>query len=225
MAAAKWRPCAAASISAARRSRRSSSTRDGEVLGEARRPTPTEGGPAGRRRAMAAALAEAAERPASRPTRSPGRRRLARRRRRGDRRRSRAPQPARLGGQLPARRALSDALGATVRVGNDVDVATDAEFKLGAGKPYDSLLGVFWGTGVGGGLIIDGKRWTGRGAAGEIGHMVVKLGGAQVPLRAARLHGGLRRARGDGGAGPARARRRARRPSCSRSWSSATATG
>ena len=62
---------------------------------------------------------------------------------------------------------LEKALGAPVRLGNDVDVATNAEFELGAGKPYRSLLGVFWGTGVGGGLILDGKRWLGRGAAGE----------------------------------------------------------
>jgi glucokinase len=76
---------------------------------------------------------------------------------------------------------LSDALGPPVRIGNDVDVATEAEFKLGAGTPYRSLLGVFWGTGVGGGLILDGKRWLGRGAAGEIGHMVVEIGGARCP--------------------------------------------
>jgi glucokinase len=68
-----------------------------------------------------------------------------------------------------------------VLIANDVDVATNAEFKLGAGEPYDSLLGVFWGTGVGGGLILDGKRWTGRGAAGEIGHMVIERGGARCP--------------------------------------------
>ena len=68
-----------------------------------------------------------------------------------------------------------------MRVANDVDVATNAEFKLGAGKPYESLLGVFWGTGVGGGVILDGKRWLGRGAAGEIGHMVVERGGARCP--------------------------------------------
>jgi glucokinase len=41
------------------------------------------------------------------------------------------------------------------------------------------LLGVFWGTGVGGGLILDGKPWTGRGGAGEIGHVVVELDGAR----------------------------------------------
>lgn len=75
--------------------------------------------------------------------------------------------------------ALQEALGPAVRVGNDVQVATDSEFKLGAGRLYKSLLGVFWGTGVGAGLILDGKPWTGRGGAGEIGHMVVEIDGAK----------------------------------------------
>ena len=74
---------------------------------------------------------------------------------------------------------LAGELGTGVSVGNDVQVATDAEFRLGAGRPYKSLLGVFWGTGVGGGLILDGKPWLGRGGAGEIGHMVVKIDGAR----------------------------------------------
>jgi glucokinase len=60
-----------------------------------------------------------------------------------------------------------------------VQVATDAEFSLGAGRLYDSLLGVFWGTGVGGGLILDRRPWTGRGGAGEIGHVVVEMDGAR----------------------------------------------
>jgi glucokinase len=76
---------------------------------------------------------------------------------------------------------LSRDLGTHVHVGNDVQVATDAEFALGAGRRYRSLLGVMWGTGVGGGLILDGKPWLGRGGAGEIGHMVVKLGGRRCP--------------------------------------------
>jgi glucokinase len=76
---------------------------------------------------------------------------------------------------------LHEGLGTVVRVGNDVQVATDAEFKLGAGKPYNSVLGVFWGTGVGGGMILGGKPWLGRGGAGEIGHVVVKQGGAHCP--------------------------------------------
>jgi glucokinase len=68
-----------------------------------------------------------------------------------------------------------------VKVGNDVQVATEAEFHLGAGHPYDSLLGVFWGTGVGGGIVLDGRPWLGRGSAGEIGHTVVKENGAKCP--------------------------------------------
>ena len=76
---------------------------------------------------------------------------------------------------------LAEALGTQVRIGNDVQVATNAELALGAGRPYNSLLGVFWGTGVGGGLILDGKPWLGRGAAGEIGHMVIHRGGARCP--------------------------------------------
>jgi glucokinase len=82
---------------------------------------------------------------------------------------------------FPLADTLSSELGTPVRVGNDVQVATGAEFKLGAGKPYRSILGVFWGTGVGGGLILDGRPWLGRGAAGEIGHMVVKAGGRRCP--------------------------------------------
>ena len=58
-------------------------------------------------------------------------------------------------------------------------MATDAEALLGAGRPYPSLLGVFWGTGVGGGIVLDGRPWIGRGAAGEIGHVVVKRDGAR----------------------------------------------
>ncbi len=76
---------------------------------------------------------------------------------------------------------LSERLGTRVMVGNDVQVATQAEFHLGAGKPYESVLGVFWGTGVGGGLILNGQPWLGRGGAGEIGHMVVRNGGARCP--------------------------------------------
>ena len=84
-------------------------------------------------------------------------------------------------GTFELAKTLGETLGTTVRVGNDVQVATDAEFKLGSGKPYKSLLGVFWGTGVGGGLILDRKPWLGRGGAAEIGHVVVKQGGAHCP--------------------------------------------
>src|SRR4029077_8874998 len=82
-------------------------------------------------------------------------------------------------GSFPLGAELSAALGCEVKLGNDVQVATQAEFELGAGRPYRSLLGVSWGTGVGGGLILDGQMWTGRGGAGEIGHIVVELDGAR----------------------------------------------
>jgi glucokinase len=82
---------------------------------------------------------------------------------------------------VPVAKLLGSQLGATVKIGNDVSVATRAEFELGAGKEFRSLLGVFWGTGVGGGLILEGVEWHGRGGAGEIGHMVVKRGGALCP--------------------------------------------
>ena len=155
----------------------------GKVAGESRRPTPTSGGPQDVADEMAAALREAAEQAEVETGALDGRRgRLPGRRRREDRRRLRRPQPAGLGGQLPAGRAtLKEALGTEVRVGNDVQVATEAEFHLGAGREFGSLIGVFWGTGVGGGLVLDGKPWLGRGAAGEIGHMVVKRGGAKCP--------------------------------------------
>src|SRR5206468_10124120 len=83
-------------------------------------------------------------------------------------------------GAVPVAARLREDLGVEqVHIGNDVSVATAAEFELGAGRPFRSLLGVFWGTGVGGGLILDGQEWSGRGGAGEIGHMVVKQGGAR----------------------------------------------
>ncbi len=157
-------------------------TADGEVLGDARRPTPTSGGPEDVARQMAEALAEAAEKAGLQTDSlggigvgSPGD---------VDAATGAVARARNLPGweqAFPLAARLSEALGAPVRVGNDVDVATNAEFKLGAGRPYGSLLGIFWGTGVGGGLILDGKRWLGRGAAGEVGHMVVRQGGRRCP--------------------------------------------
>jgi glucokinase len=75
--------------------------------------------------------------------------------------------------------ALSSALdGLPVAVDNDVNVGTLAEHRLGAGKGADNLLGVFAGTGIGAGVILDGELRRGpTGAAGEIGHMIVRRGG------------------------------------------------
>lgn len=74
---------------------------------------------------------------------------------------------------------LQRRLDTSVKLGNDVRVATRAEHMLGAGRGANSMLCVFWGTGVGGGVVLDGELWLGRGGAGEIGHMVVKQGGAR----------------------------------------------
>jgi len=84
-------------------------------------------------------------------------------------------------GEFPLGPELEQRLGTRVKLGNDVSVATEAEFRLGAGKAFDSILGVFWGTGVGGGIILDGEQWVGRGSAGEIGHIVVKIDGDRCP--------------------------------------------
>ncbi|MGI9557100.1 MAG: ROK family protein [Solirubrobacterales bacterium] len=152
----------------------------GAVLGQARQPTPTEGGPQDVADAIANAM-RAAARDAGVATGSlsgigvgsPGD--VVE----GEGIVSQARNLPGWEGSFPLGSSLSGALGAPVRVGNDVQVATNAEVALGAGRPYSSLLGVFWGTGVGGGVILEGKPWLGRGAAGEIGHMVVRRGGAR----------------------------------------------
>jgi glucokinase len=151
---------------------------DGEVHGQSRHPTPTSGGPRAVADACIAAMREAAgdDRLEAIGVGSPGVIDA------GAGTVTSARNLPDWEGMFPLGPELSEALGAPVAIGNDVDVATLAEFELGAGKPYDSLLGVFWGTGVGGGIILDGKRWAGRGAAAEIGHVVVQRdGGAKCP--------------------------------------------
>jgi glucokinase len=67
--------------------------------------------------------------------------------------------------------------GTTVIVDNDVRAAVMGELRQGAGRPFQNFLGVFVGTGVGGGLVLGGALFHGRGNAGEIGHTIVKPGG------------------------------------------------
>jgi glucokinase len=73
--------------------------------------------------------------------------------------------------------AVAAELGVRVAIGNDVSVAVEAERRFGAGRGLRSFLGVFWGTGVGGGIVLDGRVVAGRGSAGEIGHVCAKPGG------------------------------------------------
>jgi glucokinase len=153
---------------------------ENEVLGQSRRATPTKGGPEDVAKEVEACLREAAAQ-ADLGTRdlagvgvgSPGD---------ADEKTGVVSDARNLPGWIgpfPLGEHLSGQFGVPVRVGNDVQVAVQSEFELGAGKEFDTILGVWWGTGVGGGLILDGKPWLGRGAAAEIGHVVVKDGGAR----------------------------------------------
>ncbi len=64
--------------------------------------------------------------------------------------------------------------GFQAKVGNDANVAALGEMWQGGGKGYNSIVLVTLGTGVGGGVIVDGQIITGsNGAAGEIGHLLV----------------------------------------------------
>ena len=63
---------------------------------------------------------------------------------------------------------------ANIRVGNDANVAALGEMWKGGGRGFDSIVMVTLGTGVGGGIIVDGKMVAGaNGAGGEIGHLNV----------------------------------------------------
>jgi len=79
---------------------------------------------------------------------------------------------------LNFKKILGEHFGIDIMISNDVDVATIGEHKFGAGVGYDSAVCVFVGTGVGAGIIQNGKIWVGSsGTAGEIGHIVVDSGG------------------------------------------------
>ena len=154
----------------------------GAVLGESRLPTPTTGGPPDVAAAMVEAVRQAAEEAGVATSEldgvgigSPGavddaEGTVAKARNLPD-----------WEDAYPLRDRLAEELGVQVRLGNDVQVATDAEFALGAARPYSSILGVFWGTGVGGGIVLNKKPWLGRSAAGEIGHVVVRMRGRRCP--------------------------------------------
>lgn len=78
---------------------------------------------------------------------------------------------------VPVADIIREALGIPVVLANDVQAGVWGEWRRGAGRGVDSMIGIFWGTGVGGGIILARSLWLGRGAAGEIGHVIVKQGG------------------------------------------------
>ena len=73
---------------------------------------------------------------------------------------------------------VSRITGRPTYVANDANAAAYAEAKWGCGVGEDSLIAVTLGTGIGGGIILDGKIWEGfNGFAAELGHMVIAVDG------------------------------------------------
>jgi len=150
------------------------------VRGSSRHATPTDGGPAGVVRELAAAIRAAAVAAGTEVSAlagvgvgAPGQ---------VDHELGTLANAANLPDWLdpfPLTATLGGQLGVRVELGNDVRVAVEAERLLGAGTAYSSFLGVWWGTGIGGALVLDRKLWLGRGSAGELGHIVIKLDGAR----------------------------------------------
>jgi len=74
---------------------------------------------------------------------------------------------------LPVCQPLSNQYKVDCVIGNDVEAATMGELKFGAGRKSDSFVCIFVGTGIGSGIVNDGKLYRGHtGTAGEIGHIV-----------------------------------------------------
>ena len=75
---------------------------------------------------------------------------------------------------------LKERTGLDTFIENDATAATIGEHWLGASKGFDNVIGITLGTGIGGGLIFNGKPFRGKdGSAGEIGHICVEPNGVQ----------------------------------------------
>jgi glucokinase len=80
--------------------------------------------------------------------------------------------------EVPLASDLRALLHVPVFAENDVNVGVAGEHALGAGRGAQELVGIFVGTGIGGGIISRGELYLGmRGAAGEIGHMILQVDG------------------------------------------------
>ena len=79
---------------------------------------------------------------------------------------------------VPLAPLLSKELGVPVWLENDVNMGTLGEYAMGAGQGTQDMVGIFVGTGVGGGIILGGKLHGGaHHAAAEVGHMIVLADG------------------------------------------------
>jgi glucokinase len=90
---------------------------------------------------------------------------------------------------VPLVRLMHERTGLPCFLGNDANVAALGEFDYGAGRGFRHLIYITVSTGIGGGVIVDGKLLEGqKGAAGEVGHMVMEQDG---PLCGCGGHGCL----------------------------------
>jgi glucokinase len=79
---------------------------------------------------------------------------------------------------FPLRDRISDAVGLPAVLDNDANCATYGEWWMGAGQGMDPLIGITLGTGIGGGIIMNGEIHHGASdAAGEVGHMTIAFAG------------------------------------------------
>ncbi|HZA81818.1 MAG TPA: ROK family protein, partial [Actinomycetes bacterium] len=84
--------------------------------------------------------------------------------------------------RLELRRLLHERTGLPTTVDNDANAAAWAETRFGAGVGSDNLVLVTVGTGIGGGLVLDGRLYHGEhGFAGELGHLIVDPDGDRCP--------------------------------------------
>ena len=83
---------------------------------------------------------------------------------------------------MPMAEILGKQFGKPVAVGNDVEVAALGEYIYGAGRGYSTFVVIFVGTGIGGGIVQNGRLYSGlTGTAGEVGHMTIQAGGRICP--------------------------------------------
>jgi glucokinase len=79
---------------------------------------------------------------------------------------------------VPIRDRMAGRFGLPVGIDNDANAAAIAEWRLGAGRGASNVVMLTLGTGIGGGLILDGRPFRGSiGAGAELGHMVLDYGG------------------------------------------------
>lgn len=79
---------------------------------------------------------------------------------------------------MPLGNILNKRFNLPVFVGNDVEVAAMGESLYGSGRGYNNFVCIFVGTGIGSGIVQNGRMYTGlTGTAGEVGHMTIQAGG------------------------------------------------